>query len=182
VWDVRIDERGIAMCRVDKTEERQSNRRRRWWGIGMGVKVVVADKEKSSSKLGSSTLNNGGSSSFSRSKMKLWMVRATTSILLWTCVVQLTTLGEVWGPRVLKGWPSCFSQDTALDLKLPSSVSVRPRVLPPKSKQPYLAFHFIENNFACLKIHDLCANFYLGFYFFMIIWGFMIFILPWFVR
>lgn len=129
---MRIDERDIAMCRVDKSEERESKRRRRWWGLRMGVKVVVADNEKSSSKLGPSTLNNGGSSSCSRSKMKLWMVRATTSVLLWTCVVQLTTLGEVWGPRVLKGWPSCFSQDTALDLKLPTSVSVRPRVLPPK--------------------------------------------------
>ncbi|KAL0916478.1 hypothetical protein M5K25_013998 [Dendrobium thyrsiflorum] len=45
----------------------------------------------------------------SRSRMKLWMIRATTTILLWTCVVQLTALGELWGPRVLKGWPSCFT-------------------------------------------------------------------------
>ncbi|KAJ6844046.1 uncharacterized protein M6B38_294630 [Iris pallida] len=43
------------------------------------------------------------------SRMKLWMIRATTTILLWTCVVQLTALGEMWGPRVLKGWPSCFT-------------------------------------------------------------------------
>ncbi|KAL2479113.1 O-fucosyltransferase family protein [Forsythia ovata] len=49
----------------------------------------------------------------SRSRMKLWMIRATTSVLLWTCFVQLTALGETWGPRVLKGWPSCFSQESA---------------------------------------------------------------------
>ncbi|XP_057804999.1 rhamnogalacturonan I rhamnosyltransferase 1-like [Salvia miltiorrhiza] len=51
----------------------------------------------------------------SRSRVKLWMIRATTTILLWTCVVQLTALSETWGPRVLKGWPSCFlhEPDTA---------------------------------------------------------------------
>ncbi|KAA8541083.1 hypothetical protein F0562_025046 [Nyssa sinensis] len=67
----------------------------------------------------------------SRSRAKLWMIRATTSVLVWTCLVQLTALGEMWGPRVLKGWPSCFSQDSAaLDIK--SSSAVPARVLPPK--------------------------------------------------
>ncbi|CAA2968937.1 Hypothetical predicted protein [Olea europaea subsp. europaea] len=77
----------------------------------------------------------------SRSRMKLWMIRATTSVLLWTCLVQLTALGETWGPRVLKGWPSCFSQEsatagrvgdvaTALDVR--SLPELPPRVLPPK--------------------------------------------------
>ncbi|KAL9267030.1 Rhamnogalacturonan I rhamnosyltransferase 1-like protein [Drosera capensis] len=69
----------------------------------------------------------------SSSRMKMWVVKATTSILLWTCVVQLTTLGEVWGPRVLKGWPACFSQESAaLDLKLSTAGAVPARVLPPK--------------------------------------------------
>ncbi|XP_021731068.1 uncharacterized protein At1g04910-like [Chenopodium quinoa] len=117
------------MCKVERSsnsEERES-RRRRWWGIGigMGVKIVVSDEKKEKSK--SSSASNGGS----RSKMKVWMVRATSSVLLWTCIVNLTTFGEVWGPRVLKGWPSCFTQESAY-LKLPSSVSVPPRVLPPK--------------------------------------------------
>lgn len=70
----------------------------------------------------------------SRSRMKLWLIRATTSVLLWTCIVQLTALGDMWGPRVLKGWPSCFTQESAaraLDIELPSA---RPIVLPPKSK------------------------------------------------
>ncbi|KAF2294821.1 hypothetical protein GH714_020253 [Hevea brasiliensis] len=69
--------------------------------------------------------------SISRSKMKMWMIRATTSVLLWTCVVQLTTIGEMWGPRVLKGWPSCFSHESAaaLEEKVPA---VPARVLPPK--------------------------------------------------
>ncbi|KAI8528819.1 hypothetical protein RHMOL_Rhmol12G0177500 [Rhododendron molle] len=49
----------------------------------------------------------------SRPRVKLWMIRATSSVLLWTCLVQLTALGETWGPRLLKGWPSCSSQDMA---------------------------------------------------------------------
>lgn len=73
-----------------------------------------------------------------RSKMKLWMIRAMTSVLLWTCIVQLTALGETWGPRVLKGWPSCFSQESAsVDaFGIPNKpVPVPPKiVLPPKSK------------------------------------------------
>ncbi|KAL9231533.1 hypothetical protein vseg_006753 [Gypsophila vaccaria] len=107
-------------------------RRRRWWVIGMGVKLVVCDKEKEKSR-GNVSVSVSTSSSCSRSRMRVWMVRATSSILLWTFIVQLTTFGDVWGPRVLKGWPSCcFTQDSPLDLKLPSHVSVPARVLPPK--------------------------------------------------
>ncbi|KAF2312904.1 hypothetical protein GH714_040964 [Hevea brasiliensis] len=69
--------------------------------------------------------------SISRSKMKMWMIRATTSVLLWTCVVQLTTIGEMWGPRVLKGWPSCFSHESAAVLE-EKVLAVPARVLPPK--------------------------------------------------
>ncbi|KAL7153047.1 hypothetical protein ABFS83_04G138800 [Erythranthe nasuta] len=69
----------------------------------------------------------------SRSRMKLWMIRATTSILLWTCLVQLTALSETWGPRVLKGWPSCFSQESgSVALDVHSSLELPVRVLPPK--------------------------------------------------
>ncbi|RZR99070.1 hypothetical protein BHM03_00028540 [Ensete ventricosum] len=35
-----------------------------------------------------------------RSKLKLWMIRTTTTVLLWTCVLQLMALGETWGPRI----------------------------------------------------------------------------------
>ncbi|XP_022737121.1 uncharacterized protein At1g04910-like [Durio zibethinus] len=67
------------------------------------------------------------------SRMKLWMIRATTSVLLWTCIVQLTAMGETWGPRVLKGWPSCFShQDSSVSVIEDQAPSVPARVLPPK--------------------------------------------------
>lgn len=68
-----------------------------------------------------------------RYNMKMWMIRATSTILLWTCMVQLTALGENWGPRVLKGWPSCFSQDSAMAEAFDYKTSYAP-VLPPKSE------------------------------------------------
>ncbi|KAH8491721.1 hypothetical protein H0E87_021355 [Populus deltoides] len=73
-------------------------------------------------------------SSISRpsSKMKLWMIRATTSVLLWTCVVQLTTIGEMWGPRVLKGWPSCWPPQSVSAALQENVLTVPARVLPPK--------------------------------------------------
>lgn len=63
------------------------------------------------------------------SRMNLWMIRATTSVILWICIVQLTAFGDMWGPRVLKGWPSCFTQESAI-VEFPTAP---PRVLPPKS-------------------------------------------------
>lgn len=74
-----------------------------------------------------------GNSYAKSSKTKLWMIRATTAVLLWTCLVQLTALGDTWGPMVLKGWPSRETLSaSALDVKLLPMVPAR--VLPPKSE------------------------------------------------
>ncbi|KAJ0789935.1 putative GDP-fucose protein O-fucosyltransferase [Helianthus annuus] len=91
----------------------------------MGLKVL---KEGKVERLKRSV----GYSNARGNKMKLWMVRATTVVLLWTCLVQLMALGESWGPRVLKGWPSHDSviSGAALDVKLFPVVPVRE--LPPK--------------------------------------------------
>ncbi|KAL2482290.1 O-fucosyltransferase family protein [Forsythia ovata] len=70
-----------------------------------------------------------------RRRMRLWIIRATTLVLLCTCLVQLTALGEMWGPRVLKGWPSCFSRESAaaaVTLDVKSSPELPARVLPAK--------------------------------------------------
>ncbi|CAD6242578.1 unnamed protein product [Miscanthus lutarioriparius] len=73
-----------------------------------------------------------------RSSLKLWMLRATTTVLLWTCVVQFTAVGNswTWGPRVLKGWPSCRTAReaaavTTTRLAMPEPVVER-AALPPK--------------------------------------------------
>jgi hypothetical protein len=78
--------------------------------------------------------------------MKLWVVRATTTVLLWTCVVQLTAVGDTWGPRVLKGWPSCLTApEEEAAAALPGAAAARPQpvvekaALPPKSESPRIA-------------------------------------------
>lgn len=91
----------------------------------MGFKTFGGEGKKGIEKLTASMVSKSG--------MKLWMIRATTSILLWTCLVQLSALSELWGPRVLKGWPSCFSHDSAaLDVMITPVLPAR--VLPPKSE------------------------------------------------
>ena len=122
------------MCRPERSESNSS----RWQDLGwMGLKTLGREKEK----VRGSSIGNGvsaSSSSSSRSRMKMWMIRATTSVLLWTCIVQLTALGDMWGPRVLKGWPSCFTHDSsavrALDVDAHVLPSPRPVLLPPKSQ------------------------------------------------
>ncbi|CAN6197975.1 unnamed protein product [Urochloa humidicola] len=69
------------------------------WKVAPGGKAAAAGEK----------LRFPPSSAAARSRMKLWVVRATTTVLLWTCVVQLTAVGDNWGPRVLKGWPSCLT-------------------------------------------------------------------------
>lgn len=112
----------IEMCRIERNKWTLKS------SMVMGLKALGESKVE---KLKSSMVSP-------RSKMKLWMIRAMTSILLWTCIVQLTALGETWGPRVLKGWPSCFTQESAsVDaFGIPNKpVPVPPKiVLPPKSK------------------------------------------------
>ncbi|KAG6534822.1 rhamnogalacturonan I rhamnosyltransferase 1-like [Zingiber officinale] len=67
-----------------------------------------------------------------RSKLKLWMMRTMTTVLFWTCILQLTVLRESWGSKVLKAWPSCFTPpDSLLNAKQVTPV-VDKIVLPPK--------------------------------------------------
>lgn len=114
------------MC---KPESNSNNYK--WQDLGwMGLK---AQKER----LASGSVSGSGSGS-GRGRMKLWMIRATTTVILWTCIVQLTAIGDLWGPRVLKGWPSCFthvdssaSNSRALDNN--NVHFLRPPILPPKS-------------------------------------------------
>ncbi|OWM84703.1 hypothetical protein CDL15_Pgr027490 [Punica granatum] len=72
----------------------------------------------------------------SKSRTKMWIVRAITAALIWTCVFQLVALGETWGPRLLKGWPSCFNQPEAgrelSNLVQESSAQATKVLLPPK--------------------------------------------------
>ncbi|ERN13665.1 hypothetical protein AMTR_s00049p00119840 [Amborella trichopoda] len=60
------------------------------------------------------------------------MVRATTTVLLWTCLIQLSALQNLWAPRLLKGWPSCFTQSDTDPHSNLITLSSPKFVLPPK--------------------------------------------------
>ncbi|GAB4832458.1 Rhamnogalacturonan I rhamnosyltransferase 1 [Ancistrocladus abbreviatus] len=111
------------MCKAEDYRERAAGGR----GGGdreleMGLKSILLGGckiDKLSSSSCSSTYVNRG-------RMKLWMMRAMTTVLLWSCFVQLMAVGEMWRPRLLKGWPSCFnyipsSSDSALAVELSSA-------------------------------------------------------------
>lgn len=87
----------------------------------MGLKTVMKSGVFGGDKPRSSNVSK-------RSKMKLWMIRAITCVLLWTCGIQLITLSETWGPSVLKG----FHQDFADSMQLTSEQHFQSRVFPPK--------------------------------------------------
>jgi hypothetical protein len=102
------------MCRSDKVFGSEYRERK------MGI-IYGSDKLKASS--------------LSRPRVKLWMLRAATVILLWLCTVQLSALADLWGPRVLKGLPSCliaspYSSFSAIQL----SAQVVERSPPPESE------------------------------------------------
>ncbi|KAL3654253.1 Rhamnogalacturonan I rhamnosyltransferase 1 [Castilleja foliolosa] len=39
-----------------------------------------------------------------RKRLKVWFIRVCSSILIWTCLVQLVAVGELWHPRLLTGY------------------------------------------------------------------------------
>lgn len=83
--------------------------------------------------LGDSKIEKFKNSLVSRSRMSLWMIRVMTILLLWSCLVHFVALGEMWGPRLLKGWPSCFNHH---DFPMAAEMTSLPMkiALPPKSK------------------------------------------------
>lgn len=46
-----------------------------------------------------------------RRKMKIWVIRGITTLFLWVTFVQLVSLGEIWGPELLKSWHSCLGSN-----------------------------------------------------------------------
>ncbi|PON82115.1 O-fucosyltransferase [Trema orientale] len=68
----------------------------------------------------------------SKTRMRLWMIRAITTVFLWACVVQLMVFGELWGPKLLKDWPSCFTHQ-GLPVADSHLSSIPPKIVyPPK--------------------------------------------------
>lgn len=102
------------MCKIE------GNRRKLNESTVMELKTFGESKVD---KLKSSMVSSG-------SRIRPWLIRLTTTVLLWTCIVQLVSLMEFWGPGVLKGWPSCFSHESAAAVV--SGVEENALSVPPK--------------------------------------------------
>ncbi|XP_057833558.2 rhamnogalacturonan I rhamnosyltransferase 1 isoform X1 [Cryptomeria japonica] len=44
-----------------------------------------------------------------RWRAQVWIIRACTSIVVLTCIVQFHTLLQIWAPNLLSRWPPCFA-------------------------------------------------------------------------
>ena len=83
-----------------------------------------------------------------QTRLQVWFIRVCTSILLWTCLVQLVAVGELWHPRFLAEISNRIANLSLLPPNAPP-----PPPLPPASE-------FIS---ACFVFHVQChvwCNFY----------------------
>ncbi|XP_073119499.1 rhamnogalacturonan I rhamnosyltransferase 1 [Henckelia pumila] len=56
-----------------------------------------------------------------RTRLQVWFIRVCSSILIWTCLVQLVTVGELWHPHLLGGIPGFTKMLIRVEGSLPSS-------------------------------------------------------------
>lgn len=56
-----------------------------------------------------------------RTRLQVWFIRVCSSILIWTCLVQLVAVGELWHPRLLTGFPGFTKMSAHQEGSLPSS-------------------------------------------------------------
>lgn len=55
-----------------------------------------------------------------RTRLQVWFIRVCSSILIWTCLVQLVAVGELWHPRLLTGYPGFTKMPAHHEASLPS--------------------------------------------------------------
>lgn len=121
--------RTVTMCRMTGNDGKCSHGE----DCEMGFKFlseVKAEKSKNSWVL--------------RPRMKLFVIRILTIMLICASVAQLMTLGEIWGPRIFKGWPSCFSPS---GLPLPGQLPSAPYKVVSPQKSKFWAWQY---NLSCL--------------------------------
>lgn len=128
------------MCKIE------GNRRKLGDSTAMELKALGGSKID---KLKSSMVSSG-------LRVRPWLIRLTTTVMLWTCIVQLISLREVWGPGVLKGWPSCFSHESAAAAVSgveENPLSVPPKIVFPPKREFFCSFLLRPGfNFCLLKL------------------------------
>ncbi|CAI0394424.1 unnamed protein product [Linum tenue] len=67
-----------------------------------------------------------------RKRLQVWFIRVCSSILVWTCLVQLVAVGELWHPRFITNLTTRFSQ-IAGPLHVQVAVQPPPPLPPPRN-------------------------------------------------
>lgn len=65
-----------------------------------------------------------------RTRLQVWFIRLCSSLFLWTCLVQLVAVGELWHPHLLSNITNRISQIS----QIPVQVVPSPPPLLPASK------------------------------------------------
>lgn len=65
-----------------------------------------------------------------RTRLRVWFIRVCSSILLWTCIVQLVAVGELWHPQMLTGISNRMTWLTPYPLRVEEAVHFPPPLVP----------------------------------------------------
>ncbi|XP_047959992.1 rhamnogalacturonan I rhamnosyltransferase 1 [Salvia hispanica] len=71
-----------------------------------------------------------------RTRLQVWFIRVCSSILIWTCLVQLVAVGELWHPRLLTGNPGSGKMSAHQEGSLPTP--------PPLAARNYTSNGFLK--------------------------------------
>lgn len=77
-----------------------------------------------------------------RTRLQVWFIRVCSSILLWTCLVQLVAVGELWHPRLLTGLSSHLSRIAPFPLHVEKAILSPPP--PPLRPSEFPSFFKID--------------------------------------
>uniref|UniRef100_A0A5B6YW24 O-fucosyltransferase family protein n=1 Tax=Davidia involucrata TaxID=16924 RepID=A0A5B6YW24_DAVIN len=68
-----------------------------------------------------------------RTRLQVWFIRVCSSILLWTCLVQLVAVGELWHPHLLTGLSNRLTGLARLSIHVEEAVPSPPILLPART-------------------------------------------------
>lgn len=74
---------------------------------------------------------NPGQMVIPRTRLQVWFIRVCSSILIWSCLVQLVAVGELWHPHLLTGLSNRFSGFHSLSIQVEKEAPSLPPLLPP---------------------------------------------------
>ncbi|KVI05545.1 Calcium-binding EF-hand [Cynara cardunculus var. scolymus] len=81
-----------------------------------------------------------------RTRLQVWFIRVCSSILIWTCLVQLVAVGELWHPKLFIGFLNPINGSTGPSSNAGKSIPTPPPALPAPPPLPPPR-NYISNGF-----------------------------------